>query len=87
MQLFARLIVTDQNSMRGVLSLVQEVVGFRRPLVLLGQSRHSRQASFQNNAELIACGFERDFIDEAPNGLACSGEASILAFECVGRVR
>jgi hypothetical protein len=36
---------------------------------------------------LIACRFEGDFIDEASNGLACSGEASILAFECVGRVR
>jgi hypothetical protein len=32
---------------------------------------------------LIACRFEGDFIDEASNGLACSGEASIVAFECV----
>jgi hypothetical protein len=61
--------------------MVQEVVGFRRPLVFLGQPQYSGQVPFQNNSQFRARGLQRDLIDQRTDGLVRAGQASVIAFQ------
>jgi hypothetical protein len=61
--------------------LVEEVVGFRRPLLVSGERQHSCHISLQNDSELVPIRLQRDRLDESSNRLVRFGTKVISLFK------
>jgi hypothetical protein len=59
------------SSPRNQLYLVQEAVGFRRPLVVLGQTQHSGQIPLQDDSQTVFLRLEGDLVNQASNPFPC----------------
>jgi hypothetical protein len=49
----------------------------------MGQTQHTGQVPLQDDTQLIAVGFEGDFVDQFSDGFAGSGQGPVVTFLCV----